>query len=67
MVHHPTNYGYGAALRSGMRASRYGLVAFTDGDRQFRLVDLGRLLERARNSPSPRRTPRSPTWSSAIA
>lgn len=46
VVHHPTNYGYGAALRSGMRASRYGLVAFTDGDRQFRLVDLGRLLER---------------------
>ena len=46
VVHHPTNYGYGAALRSGMRASRYGLVAFTDGDRQFRLVDLGSLLER---------------------
>lgn len=46
VVHHPTNYGYGAALRSGMRASRYGLVAFTDGDRQFRLVDLGKLLDR---------------------
>jgi glycosyltransferase involved in cell wall biosynthesis len=46
VVHHPTNYGYGAALRSGMRASRYELVAFTDGDRQFRLSDLGRLLER---------------------
>lgn len=46
VVHHPTNFGYGAALRSGMRASRYELVAFTDGDRQFRLVDLGRLLDR---------------------
>jgi glycosyltransferase involved in cell wall biosynthesis len=46
VVHHPTNHGYGAALRSGMRASQYDLVAFTDGDRQFRLVDLGRLLER---------------------
>ena len=46
VVHHPTNYGYGAALRSGMRASRYDMVAFTDGDRQFRLVDLGRLLQR---------------------
>ena len=46
VVHHPTNYGYGAALRSGMRASRYELVAFTDGDRQFRLADLGPLLTR---------------------
>jgi glycosyltransferase involved in cell wall biosynthesis len=46
-VHHPTNLGYGAALRSGFRAARYDLVAFTDGDRQFRVADLARLLERA--------------------
>ena len=45
-VHHPTNRGYGAALRSGFRAARFDLVAFTDGDRQFRVVDLGRLLGR---------------------
>jgi glycosyltransferase involved in cell wall biosynthesis len=45
-VHHPTNLGYGAALRSGFAASRYELVAFTDGDRQFRVEDLGRLTER---------------------
>jgi glycosyltransferase involved in cell wall biosynthesis len=45
-VHHPTNLGYGAALRSGFGASRHELVAFTDGDRQFRVADLGRLLER---------------------
>ena len=45
-VHHPVNLGYGAALRSGFLASRYELVAFTDGDRQFRVADLGRLLER---------------------
>jgi len=45
-VHHPTNLGYGAALRSGFRASRYAHVAFTDGDRQFRVVDLGRLSAR---------------------
>ena len=31
-VHHPVNLGYGAALRSGFRAARYELVAFTDGD-----------------------------------
>jgi glycosyltransferase involved in cell wall biosynthesis len=46
-VHHATNLGYGAALRSGFAASRYGLVAFTDGDRQFRVAHLSRLLERA--------------------
>lgn len=45
-VHHPTNLGYGAALRSGFRAARYELVAFTDGDRQFRVEDLGRLTSR---------------------
>jgi glycosyltransferase involved in cell wall biosynthesis len=45
-VHHPTNLGYGAALRSGFAAARYELVAFTDGDRQFRVEDLGRLTER---------------------
>ena len=45
-VHHPPNLGYGAALRSGFAASRYELVAFTDGDRQFRVEDLGRLTER---------------------
>jgi len=46
VVHHPTNLGYGAALRSGFRASRYGLIAFIDGDRQFRVIDVGRLTER---------------------
>jgi glycosyltransferase involved in cell wall biosynthesis len=46
VVHHPTNYGYGAALRSGFRASRLGLISFTDGDRQFHVVDLGRLSAR---------------------
>jgi glycosyltransferase involved in cell wall biosynthesis len=45
-VHHPTNLGYGAALRSGLGAARYDLVAFTDGDRQFQVADLGRLLAR---------------------
>ena len=43
-VHHPTNLGYGAALRSGFAAARYANIAFTDGDRQFRVADLGRLI-----------------------
>ncbi len=46
VVHHPTNLGYGAALRSGFQAARFELVCFTDGDRQFRVTDLARLLTR---------------------
>jgi len=45
-VHHEMNLGYGAALRSGFAAARYANIAFTDGDRQFRVADLGRLIER---------------------
>jgi glycosyltransferase involved in cell wall biosynthesis len=45
-VHHPTNLGYGAALLSGFRAARHDHVAFTDGDRQFRVEDVGRLIDR---------------------
>jgi glycosyltransferase involved in cell wall biosynthesis len=47
VVHHPVNRGYGAALRSGFGAARYELVCFLDGDRQFHVEDIGRLLERA--------------------
>jgi glycosyltransferase involved in cell wall biosynthesis len=52
-VHHPTNLGYGAALRSGLAAARYELVAFTDGDRQFRVEDLSRLTERLAAADAP--------------
>lgn len=46
VVHHPGNQGYGAAVRSGLRAARFELICFTDGDRQFRIADLSRLLGR---------------------
>ena len=52
-VHHETNKGYGAALRSGFRAARYELVCFLDGDRQFRVEDLGRLLDRLAQPDNP--------------
>jgi glycosyltransferase involved in cell wall biosynthesis len=52
-VHHPTNYGYGAALRSGFAAARYELIAFTDGDRQFKVADLGRLTARLAEADKP--------------
>jgi glycosyltransferase involved in cell wall biosynthesis len=52
-VHHEVNQGYGAALRSGFRAARYELVAFTDGDRQFRVEDLARLTTRLAEADAP--------------
>lgn len=53
VVHHPAQRGYGGALRSGFEASRYELLAFTDGDRQFRVADLGRLVERLQAPDAP--------------
>jgi glycosyltransferase involved in cell wall biosynthesis len=52
-VHHPTNLGYGAALLSGFRAARHDHVAFTDGDRQFRVADVGRLIDRLAAADAP--------------
>jgi glycosyltransferase involved in cell wall biosynthesis len=52
-VHHPVNRGYGAALRSGLGAAQYEFVAFTDGDRQFRVEDLGRLTARLQEADAP--------------
>lgn len=46
VIHHERNRGYGGALRSGFGAARHDLIAFTDGDRQFRIADLGRLTAR---------------------
>lgn len=43
LLHHDVNRGYGAALRTGFEAARFELVAFTDADCQFDLLDLGKL------------------------
>ncbi len=53
VVHHMPNRGYGGALRSGFEASRYELLAFTDGDRQFRVADIGRLTARMAQADHP--------------
>ncbi|MFN5300060.1 MAG: glycosyltransferase [Planctomycetaceae bacterium] len=42
------NVGYAEALRTGFRAARHELVAFTDADCQFDLRDLAKLLELSR-------------------
>jgi glycosyltransferase involved in cell wall biosynthesis len=52
-VHHQTNLGYGAAVSSGLRAARYEHIAFTDGDRQFRVADLARLTARMAQADRP--------------
>ncbi len=44
VVHHPTNKGYGSALKRGFDASRYKYVFFTDSDRQFDVKGLDILL-----------------------
>jgi len=53
LVRHDVNRGYGGALRSGFAAARYSHLACTDGDRQFRVADLARLVERAQETRSP--------------
>ena len=44
VVHHGSNRGYGAALKSGFGAARLEWVFYTDSDGQFDLGDLNRLL-----------------------
>lgn len=45
VIMHPTNRGYGAALRSGFAAATKELVFYTDGDGQFDVRELPKLLE----------------------
>jgi glycosyltransferase involved in cell wall biosynthesis len=49
VIRHEVNRGYGGALRSGFRGARYKWIAFTDGDRQFRIADLAALIASAPN------------------
>lgn len=44
VIHHGTRRGYGAAIRSGLSAATKPWVFYTDGDRQFDLADLERLI-----------------------
>lgn len=44
IIHHTSNRGYGAALKSGFKNAKYNLVIFTDGDNQFDFRESSRLL-----------------------
>ncbi len=44
-VHHGTRRGYGGALRSGFLSATKEFIFFTDGDRQFEIADVRRLID----------------------
>jgi hypothetical protein len=44
LVRHEENCGYGAAVSTGLRTAAGDLVAFTDSDGQFTILDLPQLL-----------------------
>ncbi|MBW2176450.1 MAG: glycosyltransferase family 2 protein [Deltaproteobacteria bacterium] len=45
VIHHPVNKGYGAALRSGLAACTKDVICLTDGDDQYDVCDLPKLLK----------------------
>jgi len=47
IIRHPYNIGNGAAIKSGIRAARGGLLVLMDGDGQHQPEDIARLLREA--------------------
>jgi glycosyltransferase involved in cell wall biosynthesis len=45
VVHHATNKGYGAAIQTGFAHAQYEWVCFTDGDDEYDIHDLKRLIK----------------------
>ncbi|HJP72070.1 MAG TPA: glycosyltransferase family 2 protein [Candidatus Limnocylindria bacterium] len=52
-VHHQENRGYGGALRAGFGNSSGELIGFSDGDLQFDLSEMSRLLTRLEDPARP--------------
>ena len=44
VVHHATNRGYGAAIKTGLAKCRYEWICFTDGDDEYDVFDLHKLV-----------------------
>lgn len=44
VIHHSRNLGYGAALKSGVAASRYEWICMIDGDNEYDAFDLKKML-----------------------
>jgi glycosyltransferase involved in cell wall biosynthesis len=45
VVHHTKNLGYGAAIQSGFKHAQYKWVCFTDGDDEYDIEDLRKLIK----------------------
>jgi glycosyltransferase involved in cell wall biosynthesis len=45
VIHHPSNQGYGAALRTGFCAAQKDWVFYTDGDSQYNPLELTKLVD----------------------
>jgi len=45
VIHHKKNMGYGGALKSGFNAATKDLVFYTDGDAQYDVFELKKLME----------------------
>jgi glycosyltransferase involved in cell wall biosynthesis len=52
-VHHQPNRGYGGALKAGFANARGQLLCFSDGDLQFDLKEMVRLLDRLEDAGKP--------------
>lgn len=50
LINHPKNLGYGAALKTGMYASRFPLVCYTDSDGQFDFKEIIKFLPKIKKS-----------------
>lgn len=44
VIHHPHNRGYGAALKTGFKNAQYEWICLTDGDDEYDLFDLKRMI-----------------------
>lgn len=44
-IHHPHNMGYGAALKTGFKNAKYDLICLTDGDDEYDLNDLRKMIK----------------------
>jgi glycosyltransferase involved in cell wall biosynthesis len=44
VLHHPTNLGYGSALRTGLASATKEIIFYTDGDAQYDVREMEQLL-----------------------
>ena len=45
VIHHEKNMGYGAAVQSGFMHANYEWICFTDGDDEYDIYDLSRMIK----------------------